>query len=68
MLSSVLNSKRAIQVNIQIIKTFMKLREMLTYYKDLREKIETMEKKYDLQFKVVFDAIRKLLTPPEEPP
>jgi phage regulator Rha-like protein len=67
MLASVLNSNRAIQVSVQIIKTFMKLREMLTHYKDLNEKIEKMETKYDAQFKVVFDAIRQLITPPEEP-
>jgi len=57
MLSSVLNSERAIQVNILIMRAFTKLREMLSTHKDLRRKIEVMEKKYDLQFKVVFDAI-----------
>lgn len=67
MLSSVLNSKRAIQVNIQIIRTFIKLREMLLTHEDLKRKIEAMEKKYDKQFRVVFDAIRKLLTPLEKP-
>ena len=67
MLSSVLNSRKAIQVNIQIIRTFIKLREMLLTHEDLRRKIEAMEKKYDRQFKAVFDAIRKLLTPPEKP-
>jgi len=61
MLSSVLNSKRAIQVNIQIMKTFTKLREMLATHRELREKIEEMEGKYDKQFKVVFDALRALL-------
>lgn len=67
MLSSVLNSERAIQVNIQIMRIFIKMREMLLNYKDLKEKIETMEKKYDYQFKVVFEAIRQLLEEPEEP-
>jgi hypothetical protein len=68
MLSSVLNSDRAIQVNIQIIKTFTRLRELVATNKEILEKIERMEKKYDEQFRVVFEAIRRLLTPPEEPP
>lgn len=67
MLSSVLNSKRAIQVNIQIMRTFTKLRKMLAGHVELRRKIEEMEEKYDLQFKIVFDAIKKLLGPPEKP-
>ncbi len=67
MLSSVLNSKRAIQVNIQIIRTFIKLREILLTHGELRRKIEAMERKYDQQFRVVFDAIRKLLEPSEKP-
>jgi len=67
MLSSVLNSKRAIQVNIQIMRTFTKLREMLATNKELREKIEKLERKYDQQFRVVFDAIKKLLSPKEKP-
>lgn len=65
MLSSVLNSERAIQVNIQIMRTFTKLRELLATHKELRQKIEEMEKKYDHQFKIVFDTIKQLLTPPE---
>lgn len=64
MLSSVLNSKRAIFVNIQIMRTFTKLREILATHKDLREKIEKMEKKYDYQFKAVFDAIKALIEEP----
>jgi len=64
MLSSVLNSDRAIKVNIQIMRTFTKLREMLMTHKDLKKKIEAMEKKYDYQFKIVFDAIKELLEPP----
>lgn len=62
MLSSVLNSERAIQVNIQIIRTFTKLRQMLSTHEELKKKIESMEKKYDSQFKIVFDAIRELIT------
>ncbi|VAX36808.1 FIG00898051: hypothetical protein [hydrothermal vent metagenome] len=67
MLSSVLNSKRAIQVNIQIMRTFTKLREMLSTHKDLKRKIESMEKKYDHQFQIVFETIKKLIDPPEKP-
>ncbi len=61
MLSSVLNSEGAVQVNIQIMRTFTKLREILSTHKDLREKVEKMEQKYDKRFKIVFDAIRRLL-------
>ena len=67
MLSSVLNSERAIQVNIQIMRTFTKIRQMLEAHKELRQKIEKMEKKYNHQFKIVFDALRKLLDPPAKP-
>ncbi len=67
MLSSVLNSERAIQVNIQIMRIFTKLREMLATHKDLQKKIEAMERKYDKKFKVVFDALRGLIEPPENP-
>ena len=63
MLSSVLNSERAINVNIQIMRTFTKLREMIEGNKDLRRKIEEMEKKYDKQFQIVFDAIKRLVEP-----
>ena len=66
MLSSVLNSQRAIQVNIQIMRAFTKLREMLLTHKDLKRKIEAMERKYDRQFKIVFDTMRKLLEPPKK--
>ena len=65
MLSSVLNSGRAIHVNIAIMRAFVKLREMLATHKDLARKLNEMENKYDAQFKVVFDAIRQLMTPPE---
>ncbi|OPX30662.1 MAG: DNA-binding protein [Candidatus Omnitrophica bacterium 4484_171] len=67
MLSSVLNSKRAIQVNIQIMRTFTRLKEIITTHKDLQRKIEAMERKYDQQFKVVFDAIKQLLEPLPRP-
>jgi phage regulator Rha-like protein len=67
MLSSVLNSERAIQVNIQIMRTFTKIREMLISHKDLKQKIEEMEKKYDAQFKIVFNAIKELMSAPEKP-
>lgn len=61
MLSSVLNSDRAIQVNIQIIRTFTKLRKMLSTHNDLRNKIERMEKENKDNFKVVFKVIAKLM-------
>jgi hypothetical protein len=61
MLSAVLKSKRAVQVSIQIVRTFVKLREMLMTHKELREKIEVMENKYDKNFKVVFRIIAKLI-------
>jgi len=67
MLSSVLKSERAIQVNIQIVRTFIKLREMLSNYKEVREKIESMEKKYDQRFKIVFDTLKQLLREEEKP-
>jgi hypothetical protein len=64
MLSSVLNSKRAIQVNIEIMRAFVRLRQMLASNAGLARKLATLEKKYDAQFRVVFDAIRELMTPP----
>jgi hypothetical protein len=67
MLSSVLRSKRAVQVNIAIMRTFVRLREMLLSNAELARKLDALEKKYDAQFKVVFDAIRELMTPPEPP-
>ena len=67
MLSSVLNSNRAIQVNVQIIRTFTKLRELLTTNKELREKIENMERKYDKQLREVFGVLRELLIQEEKP-
>jgi len=64
MLSSVLRSKRAVQVNIAIMRAFVKLRQILSGHKELRNKIETMEKKYDQQFRIIFDAIKALLEAP----
>ncbi len=64
MLSSVLRSERAVQVNIEIIRAFVRLREMIASHKDLARKLEALEKRYDAQFKVVFDAIRELMTSP----
>jgi ORF6N domain len=66
MLSSVLNSNRAIAVNIQIMRTFAKLKRMFAGYKELKEKIDDMEKKYDGQFREVFDAVKLLMEPPTE--
>ena len=65
MLSSVLNSERAIKVNIEIMRAFVRLRRILASHADLARKLEALEKKYDAQFKVVFDAIRQLMKPPE---
>jgi hypothetical protein len=71
MLSSVLNSQRAIQVNVQIMRTFVRLRQMLATHADLARKLSELEKKYDGRFAVVFDAIRQLMAPvhaPAKPP
>ena len=65
MLSSVLNSDRAIKVNIEIMRAFVRLRQILAANKELAKRLDALEKKYDAQFKVVFDAIRQLMTPPE---
>jgi len=67
MLSSVLRSRRAISVNIQIMRAFTQLREMLSTHEDLRRKIEDLESKYDRQFEVVFEAIKQLLTTESRP-
>lgn len=68
MLSSVLNSDRAIAVNIHIMRVFTRLRELLLTHKDLQQRLDTLETKYDRQFRIIFDAIRKLLQPPTPPP
>ncbi len=67
MLSSVLKSKRAIQVNIQIMRTFTRLREMLSNHIELKERLEELELRYDENFRIVFDAIRQLITEDEKP-
>jgi hypothetical protein len=64
MLSSVLRSERAIQVNIEIMRAFVRLRQMLQLNEDLARKLAALEARYDKQFKVVFDAIRELMEPP----
>jgi di/tripeptidase len=68
MLSSVLNSSRAVQVNIAIMRTFVRLRQILATHKDIAEKLQAMERKYDKRFKVVFEILRRLTAPPPEGP
>lgn len=68
MLSSVLKSGRAVQVNVAIMRAFVRLRELLATHKDLARKLEEMDKKYDARFKVVFTAIKKLMQPEPVPP
>jgi hypothetical protein len=67
MLSSVLHSGRAVQVNIEIMRAFVRLRRMLQQSSELSRKLTELEKKYDAQFRVVFEAIQELMEPPEEP-
>jgi hypothetical protein len=67
MLSSVLKSERAVAVNIAIMRTFVRLRQILATHKQLAERLLAMEKKYDGRFKVVFDALRHLMQPPQPP-
>ena len=67
MLSGILNSDRAIQVNIQIMRTFTRLRQMLSSHKELREKIEQLEKKYDGQFRLIFKTIQQIIAEEEKP-
>ena len=64
MLSSVLRSQRAIKVNIAIMRAFVNLRQIVVTHEDLRPRLDALEKSYDTNFKVVFDAIRELMTPP----
>ena len=66
-LSSVLRSDRAVRVNIEIMRAFVRLRRILASNAELARKLAALEKKYDVQFKVVFDAIRELMTPPASP-
>ena len=65
MLSGVLHSDRAVQVNIEIMRAFVQLRQLLASHADLARKLEALEKKYDSRFKVVFDTLRQLMSPPE---
>lgn len=67
MVANVLNSRRAIQASVFVVRAFVKLRQALATHKDLARRLEDLEKKYDAQFKVVFDAIRHLMAPPEPP-
>jgi len=67
MLSSVLRSPRAVQVNIEVMRAFVRLREMLSANAQLAKKLAALEKRYDAQFRVVFDAIRELMAPPATP-
>jgi hypothetical protein len=63
MLASVLNTPIAVQASVQVVRAFVHLREMIATHKDLAAKLEALERKYDAQFRVVFDAIRKLMEP-----
>jgi hypothetical protein len=65
MAASVLNTPRAVEMSVYVVRTFVRLRQMLTTNAELARKLAAMERKYDAQFKVVFDAIRELMTPPE---
>ena len=66
MLSSVLKSARAVQVNIEIMRAFVRLRRMLAEHRDLAERLDELEQRYDKQFSAVFEAIRQLMTPPSQ--
>lgn len=66
MLSSVLRSKRAVLVNVEIMRTFVRLRQMLAAHADLQRRLDELEKKYDARFKAVFDAIRELMALPKK--
>lgn len=67
MLSSVLKSRKAAKVNVEIMRAFVRLRELVGQNRDLTKRLNDLESKYDRQFKVVFDAIRELMTPPAKP-
>ena len=67
MLSSVLRSQRAVQVNIEVLRAFVRLRQLLTSHGELSQRLDELEQKYDQQFRAVFDAIRQLMTPPQAP-
>jgi len=65
MAANVLNSERAIEASVYVVRAFVRLRALIASNKDLAKRLDELEKKYDAQFKVVFDAIRELMTPPE---
>ncbi|MDH4189568.1 MAG: hypothetical protein OEW21_05130 [Betaproteobacteria bacterium] len=67
MLSSVLKSKQAVRVNVEIMRAFVRLREIIGQNHDLARRIDALESRYDHQFKAVFDAIRELMAPPPAP-
>ncbi|MFH1417074.1 MAG: ORF6N domain-containing protein [Planctomycetota bacterium] len=67
MAANVLNSERAVQVSVAVVRAFIRLRKMLESHAELARKLAALERKYDTQFKIVFDAIRKLMEPPPEP-
>jgi hypothetical protein len=64
MLSSVLKSKQAVRVNVEIMRAFVRLRDLIGHSRDLAKRLDKLESRYDRQFKVVFDAIRELMAPP----
>lgn len=68
MAANVLNSQRAIEASVYVVRAFVRLRELIASNKELAKRLDELEKKYDSQFKVVFDAIRELMTPIEPPP
>jgi hypothetical protein len=68
MLSSVLRSERAVQVNVEIMRAFVRLRGLIGHNRELARRLDDLESRYDQQFKVVFDAIRELMTPPAPAP
>ena len=67
MLANVLNSERAAQTSVMVVRAFVRLRQLLSSNAELARKLESLEQKYDAQFKVVFDAIRQLMSPPAKP-
>jgi len=68
MLSSVLKSKQAVRVNVEIMRAFVRLRDLVGHNREMTRRLNDLESKYDRQFKVVFDAIRELMTPPAPAP
>jgi phage regulator Rha-like protein len=68
MAANVLNSERAVQVRVQVVRAFIKLRQIVASSAELARKLDELERKYDRQFKIVFDAIRQLMTPPTSKP